>query len=245
LNVSDKIAVVTGASSGIGLATAKLLTQRGAKVALVARSKDKLDALASELVDSFVVTADMTKRLDVENAFKAAREHYGRVDILVNCAGRGYDVPVEKTDVEVFHYIFDLDVVGPVVAMEQVIPLMRKQGEGAIVNVSSGTALMLLPNNGPYAGLKRALAHISLTAREELKKDHVAVSVVYPYITATDFEKNTIKGSGVTWEEEGEGPPFPPDTAEFAAAKILEAVETGAAEVFAHEWMRKPRDNAT
>ena len=79
--------------------------------------------------------------------------------------------------------------------MQQVIPIMRKQGGGTIINISSGTALMYLPNNGAYSSLKRALASISLTAREELKKDNIIVSVVYPYITLTNFEKNTIKDS--------------------------------------------------
>ncbi len=91
--------------------------------------------------------------------------------------------------------------------MRQVIPLMRKRGGGAIANVSSGTALMYLLNNGPYSGLKRALAHISLTAGVELKKDGIAVSVVYPNLTDTEFEKNTTKAPSVSWEEEGGGPP--------------------------------------
>ena len=110
----------------------------------------------------------MTKIDEIKSMVKAVQGHFGRIDILVNAAGQGYDTPVEKTDIEILHCIFDLDVVGPLVAMEEVIPIMRRQGGGAIVNVSSGTALMVLPNNGPYSGLKKALAHISLTAREEL-----------------------------------------------------------------------------
>ena len=73
---------------------------------------------------------------------KQAYDHFERIDILVNNAGRGYDVPVEKTDIEIFRYIFDLDVVGPLVAMKETIPIMRRQGGGKIVSVSSGTALM-------------------------------------------------------------------------------------------------------
>ena len=240
MDPKGKVAIITGASSGIGLAMAKLLYSKGAKLVLVARSKDKLDKLAEELPDSMAVPADMTKILDIENMVKEAKDHFGRIDILLNNAGRGYDVSVEKTDIGIFHYIFDLDVVGPVVAMQQVIPLMRSQGAGAIVNISSGTALMYLPDNGPYSGLKRALANISLTAREELKKDNIVVSVVYPYITLTDFEKNTIKAPSVEEWREGEegGPPFPPDSAEYVAQKILEGIETGEAEIFAYDWMK-------
>ncbi len=118
---------------------------------------------------------------------KQAAEHFGRVDALVNFAGQGYDAPVEKTDIETLRYIYDLYVVGPLVAMQEVIPLMRTQGGGSIVNVSSGLALALLPNMSPYASTKRALTAISLAAREELKKDKIVVSVFYPYVTMTDF----------------------------------------------------------
>jgi short-subunit dehydrogenase len=118
-------------------------------------------------------------------------EHYGKVDILINNAGQGYDAPVERIDSDTFHYIFDLNLLGQVTAMQQVIPLMRSQGGGSIINVSSALALMTLPGMSPYASLKRALAMISLTAREELKNDKIVVSVIYPYITNTNFEKNT------------------------------------------------------
>jgi short-subunit dehydrogenase len=153
---------------------------------------------------------------------------------------------VEKTNIETLCYIFDLDVVGPLVAMQHVIPIMREQGGGTIINISSGTALMYLPFNGGYAALKRALAHLSLTAREELEKDNIAVSVVYPYMTRTDFEKNTIKDFvPEADEQEGSGPPSPPDTAEYIAHKIVEGIEDGEAEIFAHDWMKKRQDGDT
>jgi len=112
------------------------------------------------------------------------------------------------------------------------------------MNVSSGTALMYLPNNGAYSAMKRALASISLTAREELKQDGIVVSVVYPYITLTDFEKNTIKDPSLPQEEPAEGElPFKPDTAEYAAQKMLEGLESGEPEIFAHEWMKNAAGN--
>jgi short-subunit dehydrogenase len=240
VKVQDKVMIVTGASSGIGLATARLCAKRGAKLALASRSKEKLDSLSRELADSLAIPTDMTRIREIERMVKQTEEHFGKIDVLVNCAGQGYDAPVEKTDIDTFHYIFDLDVVAPLVAMQRVIPLMKKQGGGAIVNVSSGTALMYLPYNGAYSGLKRALANISLTAREELRKDNIIVSVVYPYMTLTNFEENTIKDFVPdTGEQEGGGPPFPPDTPEYVAQKILEGIETEAAEIFLHDWMKK------
>ena len=241
MDVRNKIAIITGASSGIGLATARLLAEKGAKLALVSRSKEKLEKLSREIPNSLAVPADMTKITEIKNMIEQTQEHFGKIDILINCAGQGYDAPMEKTNINTFHYIFDLDVVGPLVAMQQVIPIMRKQGGGTIINISSGTALMHLPNMSAYSSLKRALADISLTAREELKKDNITVSVMYPFMTLTDFEKNTIKDS--VPEEEEQGPSqYSPDTAEYVAQKMLEGIESGEAEIFPHDWMKKIRD---
>jgi short-subunit dehydrogenase len=242
MDVKGKVAIVTGASAGIGFATAKLLSSKGAKLALVARSKDKLEKLARELPNSVAVVADLSKVEDIKSMAKQAVEHFGHVDILVNNAGQGYDVLVERTNPETFRYLFDLDVVGPVAAISEVVPFMRKQGGGAIVNVSSGTVLMQLAEMGPYSALKAALAQLSLTAREELKEENISVSVVYPYITLTDFEKNTIKDPSVQEQEdtiEGQQAWAKADTAEYVAELIVMAVESGKAEVFAHDWMKK------
>jgi short-subunit dehydrogenase len=243
LDVKSKVAIVTGASSGIGLETAKLLSKKGAKLALVARSKEKLEHLTKELPDSIAIVADLSMVQEVENMIALVYQHFGRVDILVNNAGRGYDAQIEKIDPEVVRCIFDLDLLGPVVAMQQVIPIMRKQGGGSIINISSGLALMYLPGMSVYSSLKRALAHLSMTAREELKGNNIVVSVMYPYITTTDFDKNTIKAlvdeSEPQGEGEYEGAPFEPDTAEYVARKIVEGIESGEAEIFAHDWMKK------
>jgi short-subunit dehydrogenase len=243
MNLAGKVAIVTGASSGIGEATARLLAQKGGRVALVARSREKLEQLSKELPDSFVVVADMSIPGEVRKMVREVARHYGRIDVLVNSAGQGYDARIENINIERFHKIFDVDVVGPLVAMQAVIPLMKKHG-GSIVNISSGTALMVLPNMGAYSSLKRAIALISLTAREELKGDNIVVSVVYPYITDTDFEKNTLKDGEFEWGDAGDSHELPPgDSASYVAGKILEGIETGKAEIYAHDWMGKDEDS--
>jgi short-subunit dehydrogenase len=239
MDIRDKIAIVTGASSGIGLSIAKLLSQKGAKVALVSRSKEKLEKLSGEIPSSIAVPADMSKVFEVKRMVKEVADRFGKIDIVVNNAGIGYDAFVEKIDVDTFHYVFDLDLVGPIVSMQQVIPIMRKQGGGTIVNVSSAVALMVLPNNGPYASMKRALALMSLTAREELKDANITVSVAYPYITLTNFERNTIRDIPVPESELEPHGPFPADTADYAAQKIVEGIESGEAEIFAHDWLKQ------
>ena len=237
--IENTVAIVTGASSGIGRATARLLAREGARVALVARSRERLGELASELSGSRPFVTDMTKEARVRKMIRDVRDHFGRIDILVNNAGQGYDAPVELIDIRTFRSIYDLNVIGPVIAMTGVIPLMRAPGGGRILNVSSGTALMHLPGMSPYASSKRALAGISLAARQELAKDNIAVSVIYPYITTTGFEKNTIRAIPVPPDQVEATGPYPPDSAEFVAEKIVEGIRSGEAEIYPHAWMKE------
>jgi short-subunit dehydrogenase len=244
MDIKGKVVIITGASSGIGLATARLLARHGAKVALAARSRDKLNQLAAELPDSFAIPTDMRSEKDIRNMTEKVLEHFGRIDVLINNAGRGYDAPLEEIDVAKYRQLFELDVVAPLIAMQLVIPIMRKQGGGTIVNISSGTSLMNLPNMSAYSSVKRALNSITLTAREELAKENIIVSLVYPYMTLTDLDKNMFGVEGGDFEPfEGEAdanlPPLDPP--EYVAGRILEVIETGEAEQYAHDWMKDLR----
>jgi len=236
-----KVAIVTGASSGIGRATAQLLAKKGAHVALVSRSRDILQELSEKLPGSRAIPADMTKGTQIRRMVKDTFEYFGRIDILINNAGRGYDAPVGKIDIGTFRYIYDLNVIGPLTAMQQVIPIMKRQGGGTILNVSSGTALMDLPGMSPYASSKKALAGISFAAREELAGDHIVVSVIYPYITLTEFEKNTIRAIPVPEDEIEPTGPYPADSADFVAERIVAGILSGEAEIFSHDWMKQRR----
>jgi NADP-dependent 3-hydroxy acid dehydrogenase YdfG len=241
MQIKDKVIIVTGASSGIGEATAGLLASKGARVVLAARSKAKLEKLSNSLPGSLVVPTDMTDVKQIKALVTKTLKHYGRIDVLINNAGVGYDASVEKTDLAKLQQVFDTNLKGPIAAMQAVIPAMRSQGGGMVINVSSGTSLMYLPFMSGYSGLKRALNAVSLTARQELAKDKIIVSVVYPYITATDFEKNTLSEGERTWDPgSGSRPDIPPaDSAGHVAAIIAELIVSEAPELAANDWMQK------
>ena len=227
MKIAESVVIVTGASSGIGLATARLLAQNRAKVALVARSKEKLASVASELPGSFSRPTDMSELADVRKMVSDVHDHYGRIDGLVNNAGRSYLGPVEEVDAENYADVFRLNTLGPFVAMQEVIPIMRAQGGGSIVNVSAPRAGYVVPNIGAYASTKAALTALSLTARKELSKDNIVVSVVSPFLTSTNLEGSALKTQHNPFRpESGAGMPVFDDPS-VPAAKILEALQSG------------------
>src|SRR5215469_1686217 len=235
MQIKDHVFIVTGASSGIGLAAATALSDRQAQVALFARRTDALQKLGQQLPGSLPVTVDMTQFDRVREAVGAVHRHYGRIDGLVNNAGRSYAASVEEIDPALFDEIFHLNVLRPIVAIQGVIPLMRVQGGGSIVNINSGTAFMTVPQYSVYSSSKRALLGFSLTARTELEKDRIVVSEIYPFISATNFGHNRMgnPAGGGPSAQYAEG-----DKPEFVAGLVLQAVEEGQAQYFANDRLR-------
>src|ERR1700747_3164149 len=155
MEIKDRVFIVTGASSGIGLSTAIALSDRGAKVALLARSTDALKELAQKLPGSLPFTGDLTQFDRVREAVGAVHQHYGRIDGLVNNAGRSYAAAIEEIEPALFDEIFHLNVLAPIVVMQAVIPVMRPQGGGGLVHISAGTALLTVPQYSVYSSSKR------------------------------------------------------------------------------------------
>ena len=229
MQIKGKVVIVTGASGGIGLATAKLLGSKGARVVLAARNEQALLAAAAEIPDSLAVRADLRKAEDISALVERTLALFGRVDCLVNNAGQDFNAAVEEIDPDDFRSILELNLIGALEAMQAVIPIMRSQGSGSIVNVSSGTTKMILTGSAGYSSSKAALNHLSLIAREELAPDGIAVSVIYPYITDTDLERNAI-GGDPDWDGTL-SPGIPPaDPPEKVAEAILSLIESGEAE---------------
>ena len=239
MSLSGRTILVTGASSGIGRATALLLAREGARLLLASRNVQALAELSARLPGSAVIPVDLSEPAQARSMIgEAAR--LGGFDGLVNNAGRAYEATVEKTDLEAMDYLFRLNVFGPLVAMQEAIPLLRARGGGAIVNISSGTSFLQMPGYSVYSSTKRALNGFSLTAREELAADNIRVSLVYPRLTATRFGHNKVRtgrDSGVP--ERSPDRYAQGDPPELIAGLVLRALEEGEAEYYAHEDMRR------
>jgi short-subunit dehydrogenase len=229
MKIKDSVVIVTGASAGIGLATARVLGQRGAKVILAARSADKLAKLEKEIPGSFAVATDMLKPADITNLIAKTQEKFGRVDILINNAGQGLASNVEAINIDDYKAVMDLNVFSVLRAMQAVIPVMRandaKAGapKGLILNISSMVSKNYFPGLAAYSSTKYALNAISLTARAELEKDGIIVGVFHPKMTATDFGAN---GRGTKYVSAAGRPGMQVDTAEAVAEAIADQIES-------------------
>jgi short-subunit dehydrogenase len=229
MNPQNKVVIITGASEGIGKALAEALSARGAKLVLAARSEGKLTALSKTLPGSVAVAADMHQEADIRRVVDTALEKFGRIDLLVNNAGRGLYGPLETVDLDAYREIVDLNVYAPLKAMQLVIPAMRKAGGGMILNISSMVSKNAYPALGAYASTKYALNALSFTARAELAQDHIAVSVFHPRMTATRFGQNSA-GIPIDFSSRPGGVVPQVDTAEQVAEKIVELIASEADE---------------
>jgi NADP-dependent 3-hydroxy acid dehydrogenase YdfG len=191
MDINDKVILITGASSGIGRVTARHLAGLGAKVVLAARHADALRDLERELPGSVAIPTDITKPDEAAQLVKKTIAHFGRVDVLVNSAGRAMAKPVEHIDLGEYGALLDLNVIAPLRLMQLVIPHLRSQGGGQVVNLSSQASTKYIPYIAGYASTKFALNNLSLTAREELARDGIVVSIVKPGIVDTDFGQNS------------------------------------------------------
>src|ERR1700728_1169238 len=206
MQINDHVFIVTGASSGIGLSTAIALSDRGAKVALFARGADALQKLAQQLPDSLPVTVDMTEFDRVREAIRAVHQHYGRVDGLVNNAGRSYAASIEEIEPAIFDEIFHLNVLGPIVAMQAVIPIMRAQGGGSIVNINSGTAFMTVPQYTASTRLRSVRCLASASRRAPSWKRIISSSVK----STRSSRRRTSAGIGWEIRPAGDRQPITP-----------------------------------
>jgi NAD(P)-dependent dehydrogenase (short-subunit alcohol dehydrogenase family) len=227
--LKGKVAVVTGASGGIGEATARELASRGASVVAAARNAQKLEALVREISASggraITAETDVADRGSVEAMVGRAVEELGSLDVLVNNAGLGLSGRVAELRAEDLRFVFEVNTVGPLNAIQAALPHMGRGGR--IINVSSVVGKRAIPKVGGYCASKFALNALSDALRVEVAKRGISVTSVYPGTTRTAFRENSrrTRDEKRGWRPKGVTP-------EKVASRIADASEKGPRDVY-------------
>ena len=197
MDIKGKVVIVTGASSGIGEATAREFGREGAKVVLAARRVDRLETLAQEIesmnsgAETLVVQADLSKLEDIGSLIQQTVDRFKRIDILVNNAGFGRLDWLEKLDpVKDIQAQFDVNVMGVIQTTRQALPVMMEQRFGQVINMCSMAGLVATPTYTVYAACKHAVHGFSEALRREVKPWGIEVSMIYPGGVKTEFQSH-------------------------------------------------------
>lgn len=227
MDIRGKVAIVTGASSGIGEATAREFGREGAKVVIAARRVDKLQALAQEInamghgAECLVVQADLSKLEDIQSMIDQTLNRFGRIDILVNNAGFGRLDWLEKLDpIKDIQAQIDVNVMGVIQTTRLVLPVMIKQRLGSIINMCSMAGLIGTPTYTIYAASKHAVHGFSEALRREVKPWGIDVSMIYPGGVVTEFGQH----AGIKRKTKATTPKFLLLTAEAVARAVVKLV---------------------
>jgi NAD(P)-dependent dehydrogenase (short-subunit alcohol dehydrogenase family) len=222
MEIMGKVAIVTGASSGIGKAISLKLAVSGVKLALVARSEDKLEIIKQEVIGlggvAVSIPTDVTDNGDVEAMVKKVVEKYGRVDILINSAFWGPPGSLEQTTEEFWDHTLDTTLKAPFLCTRAVVPFMRKQGGGRIVNIGSLAGKVGEDNRTAYCAAKWGLEGLSAALREELTRDNIHVHLISPAATNTPF----WPGAGAKLTSEILARFVPPETIAEAVTWVIQ-----------------------
>lgn len=238
MDLKDRVVVITGASMGIGEALTVAFAKRGAKVVMSSRSLERIEG-ARQRVGSLEQTAsfacDVQKATELQALLAFTLERFGRVDVWINNAGFGVIDSVAKMDMAAVRSMFETNLFGVIQAMQSVIPTMREQGSGTIVNISSVAGHISMPYMGSYSASKHALNAIGRAARMELKKRKINVLTVCPGYIATEFSANAVRG---TEQKRFGGAPRFSVSAERVAEATVRGVLSGKREVVVPWWYR-------
>ncbi|MBI1886660.1 MAG: SDR family NAD(P)-dependent oxidoreductase [Chloroflexi bacterium] len=197
MRLEGRTVIVTGASGGIGREIVEAFAREGCNVVLASRNKERLDVLAEELADlpgrRLVVLTDVTDPAQVQALARRTQREFRSIDILVNNAGIGVFAPIADGSIENMRRLFEVNLWGALNCIQAVVPQMRKQERGQIINISSVAGKIATPFIGAYSASKFALTAISDALRLELARDGIKVIAVYPGVTASDFRENAIR----------------------------------------------------
>jgi len=193
--IKDKIIVLTGASSGLGEATARLLSAQGATVVLGARRADRLQALAKDIEarggKALALETDVTRREQVKALVDAAVQAYGRIDVMISNAGLMPQAPLEQLKVDEWDRMIDVNLKGVTYGIAAALPHMQRQKSGHFVNVSSVAGHKVGPGFAVYAATKFAVRALSEGLRQEVKPYNIRTTVISPGAVATELP-NTV-----------------------------------------------------
>ena len=229
MNLQGKTAIITGASSGIGEATAKKLAGQGANVVLCARRTEKLEKLRDEIKNdggkATVVTADVTKTDDWKEVVETAKKEYGTIDILFNNAGLMPLSMVEKLKTDEWHTMVDVNLKGVLNGVAATLPVMKEQKSGHIINVSSSAGRKYFPGGAVYCATKAAVSMFSEGLRQELAPEYgINVTIIEPGFVDTELQ-DTITDEDIKEQISNMGSDMTP----LEAVDIAEAVAYAAA----------------
>lgn len=197
MELAGKVVVVTGASMGIGEAIAKIFAGREANVVLLSRDSGRVEAARGRVGrpdQTLAMACDVRHREEIDRVIGLTLHHFERIDVWVNNAGHGLLDSVAEMDMAACREMFETNFFGAVAAMQAVIPLMRGQGGGTIINISSVGGHIPLPFHAAYSATKFALNAIGKGAGVELKNDGIHVLTVCPGYVRTEFSNNVVRG---------------------------------------------------
>jgi short-subunit dehydrogenase len=200
MDLSGKVVVVTGASMGIGEAIAKIFADQGASVVMLSRDAVRVEAARGRVGHgerTLAMACDVRHREDVDRALGLTLHHFKRIDVWVNNAGHSLVDSVAQMEMAACREMFDTNLFGAVGAMQAVIPVMRQQGAGTIINISSVVGHIPVPFQAAYSATKFALNAMGKAAGVELKKDGIHVLTVCPGYVRTAFSENAMRGNEV------------------------------------------------
>ncbi len=196
-NIKGKVVVITGASSGLGEATARLLSSQGASVALGARRIDRLKSLADELTGSggkaLAVATDVTHCDQVKKLVDAAVQTYGHIDVMINNAGLMPSSPLERLKIEDWDRMIDVNIKGVLYGIAAALPYMKEQKAGHIINVSSVAGHKVRAGGAVYAATKHAVRALSEGLRLEVKPYNIRTTVISPGAVATELPNSATE----------------------------------------------------
>jgi NADP-dependent 3-hydroxy acid dehydrogenase YdfG len=209
-NVAGKVVVITGASSGLGEATARHLAERGATVVLGARRAERLQALVDEITrmggTASSVATDVTNPAKVQALVDTAVDKYGRIDVTLNNAGIMPHSPLERRKIDDWNRTIDINIKGVLYGIAAALPHMQRQKSGHIINVSSVAGHKVGKNNAVYAATKTAVRVITEGLRQEVKPWNLRTTIISPGAVATELpnsitEADVAKGVGEFYDE--------------------------------------------